>query len=88
MSIISDFVAPPPGTRTRDPFPAPVYGPVDASLPRIQDIKPGPYYCGVLVCTGCGSTVAQCGCGRQDIAHFCDTCHGCEADDPQVWVQR
>jgi hypothetical protein len=63
-----------------------VYGPVDDTLPRIQDIRPTPYYCGILLCTGCGATVAQCGCGRQDFAHFCDSCPACAPEAPAVWV--
>jgi hypothetical protein len=86
VSIETEFLAPRLAVE-RAPVPASAYGPVDPSLPRIQTIKPGPYYCGVLVCTGCGATVAQCGCGRADISHFCDTCPGCATDgDPQVWV--
>lgn len=53
-------------------------------LPRIQDIQPGPYYCGLLVCTGCGEQVAICHCKRDVVTHFCESCPACVPDNPAV----
>lgn len=66
----------------------PVYTPPPPGTPRIQDIQPGPYYCGVLLCIGCGAVVARCHCGRDAVVHTCDSCPACCPEAPAVWERQ